>query len=59
MQRRIHMMDQVGTNKVEEIKTHFDRCTLRMWVGNFEWLPWVFKTTIPNVSNSIYIKAPQ
>ena len=35
MQRRVHMMDQVGTNKVEEIMTHFDRCTLRLWGGKF------------------------
>lgn len=35
MQKRIHMMDQVGTNKVEEIMTHFDRCTLRMWSVKF------------------------
>lgn len=32
MQRRVHMIDQVGTNKVEEIMTHFDRCTLRMCI---------------------------
>jgi hypothetical protein len=31
MQRRIHMRDQVGANKIEEIMTHFDRCSMEMW----------------------------
>jgi len=33
--RRIHMRDQAGTNKVEEIMHHFDRCSVEMWTGKF------------------------
>lgn len=35
MQRKIHMRDQVGANKIEEIMTHYDRCSMEMWLVKF------------------------
>ncbi len=35
MQRKIHMRDQVGTNKIEEIMTHYDRCSMEEWMVKF------------------------
>lgn len=38
MPRRIHMRDQVGANKVEEIMHHYDHyhyCSTDMWTVKF------------------------
>jgi hypothetical protein len=38
MVRRIHMRDQVGANKVEEIMHHYDHyygCSMEMWSMKF------------------------
>jgi len=35
MQRKIHMRDQVGANKIEEIMTHYDRCSMDEWMVKF------------------------
>ena len=35
MQRKIHMRDQVGANKIEEIMTHYDRCSMEEWAVKF------------------------
>jgi hypothetical protein len=36
MQRKIHMQDQVGVNKVEAIMRHNDgRCSIEMWAMKF------------------------
>ena len=38
MKRRIHMRDQVGANKVEEIMHHYDNyhgCSMEMWTMKF------------------------
>ncbi len=35
MQRKIHMRDQVGANKIEEIMTHYDRCLMEEWTVKF------------------------
>jgi hypothetical protein len=35
MQRRIHMRDQVGGNKVEEIMHHYDHYSMDMWTMKF------------------------
>lgn len=35
MQRKIHMRDQVGANKIEEIMTHYDRCSMEEWMVKF------------------------
>jgi predicted nucleic acid-binding Zn ribbon protein len=35
MPRKIHMRDQVGANKIEEIMTHYDRCSMDEWMVNF------------------------
>ncbi len=38
MQRRIHMRDQVGANKIEEIMRHYDhygRCSMEIWTMKF------------------------
>jgi hypothetical protein len=31
MPRKIHMRDQVGAKKVEEIMRHYDRCYGELW----------------------------
>jgi hypothetical protein len=31
MPKKIHMRDQVGANKVEEIMHHYDRCSMEVW----------------------------
>lgn len=31
MSKNVHMRDQVGTKKVEEIMRHYDRCSMEMW----------------------------
>jgi len=31
MQRKIHMQDQVGHNKVEEFMSHYDGYSMEMW----------------------------
>lgn len=36
MPRRIHMQDQVGANKIEEIMRHdYGQCSLELWVAKF------------------------
>ncbi|MDD5319493.1 MAG: hypothetical protein PHD43_02540 [Methylococcales bacterium] len=36
MQRKIHMQDQVGFNKVEAIMRHnYGRCSIEMWAMKF------------------------
>ncbi len=38
MQRTIHMRDQVGANKIEEIMRHYDhygRCSMEIWTMKF------------------------
>jgi hypothetical protein len=35
MPRKIHMRDQVGTNKVEEIMRHYGLCPLELWAVKF------------------------
>ena len=35
MPRKIHMRDQVGANKVEEIMHHYDEGSLEMWTVKF------------------------
>jgi hypothetical protein len=36
MQRKIHMQDQVGANKVEAIMRHnYGRCSMEMWTMKF------------------------
>jgi hypothetical protein len=35
MPRKVHMRDQVGANKVEEIMRHYDRCSMEIWTVKF------------------------
>ena len=36
MPRRIHMQDQAGVNKIEEIMRHdYGRCSLELWTMKF------------------------
>ncbi|CAA9891580.1 hypothetical protein METHB2_440026 [Candidatus Methylobacter favarea] len=35
MSRKIHMQDQVGVNKVEEIMRHYGQCPLDLWAVKF------------------------
>ncbi len=35
MPKKIHMRDQVGANKVEEIMHHYDRCSMEVWMMKF------------------------
>ncbi len=37
MTRRIHMRDQVGANKIEELMHHYDHyyCSMDMWTMKF------------------------
>lgn len=36
MPRRIHMQDQVGANKIEEIMHHdYGRCSMDLWAMKF------------------------
>lgn len=36
MQRKIHMQDQVGANKIEALMRHnYSRCFMQMWAMKF------------------------
>jgi hypothetical protein len=35
MPRKVHMRDQVGAKKVEEIMRHYDQCSMEIWTVKF------------------------
>ncbi len=40
MPRKVHMLDQVGANKVAEIMHHYDQCSMEMWSMKFAVIGW-------------------